>query len=522
MSAGGLWGLATRRASATPDAVVVVEPGGAVLTAAELVARAERVAAGLAEVGVARGTVVSWILPNRIDACILTVALARLGAVQNPIVPILREREVSFIVRQAGSALLIVPGQWRGFDYRAMAEGIAGVAGRPAVLDVWAGMPEGDPTMLEPAPDAGDECRWILYTSGTTAEPKGARHTDAHLEAAMEGMVQRLALGPDDRFAFIAPITHVGGIIQLMGALVTGCRLLAVEVFEIDEVVRFFREQGVTVGGLGTPTFTAYLAYQRAHPALAPLFPAIRAFASGGAPTPSALHTELREAMGGVGVVSGWGLTEAPMLTWNSVHDPDEILATTEGRPIPGVELVVVGPDGRHLAAGEEGELRAKGPQVMLGYVDATLDAEAFDEHGYLRTGDLGVMDAEGNVRITGRLKDVIIRNMENISALELETLLFSHPAVAEVAVIGIPDPVTGERACAVVVPDGAPPSLADLCDHLRAAGLSTRKLPERLVVVDALPRNAMGKVAKAELRAAVLATDADTGTREPRGAGRA
>jgi acyl-CoA synthetase (AMP-forming)/AMP-acid ligase II len=506
----GLWGLAVRRASVSADGVVVVEPGGAVLTAAELTTRAERVAAGLAARGVTRGTVVSWILPNRIDACVLTVALARLGAVQNPIVPILREREVSFIVRQVGASLLVVPGLWRGFDYRAMAEGIAADVPGVMVLDVSTGLPDGDPSALGPAPEPADECRWILYTSGTTAEPKGARHTDSHLGAAMDGMVERLGLGPDDAFALIAPITHVGGIIQLMGALTSGCRLLAVEVFDVDVVVRFFREHGVTVGGLGTPTFTAYLAYQRAHPELAPLFPAIRAFASGGAPTPPELHAELRASLGSVGVVSGWGLTEAPMLTWNSVDDADAILATTEGRPSPGVELVVVDPDGRHLGVGEEGELRAKGPQVMLGYVDAALDADAFDEQGYLRTGDLGVMDAEDNVRITGRLKDVIIRSMENISALELETLLFSHPAVAEVAVIGLPDPVTGERACAVVVPTGAPPHLEDLCDHLRAAGLSTRKLPERLVVVDALPRNAMGKVAKAELRTTVLATDPD------------
>lgn len=509
----GLWGLAARRASTSPDGIVVVEPGGAALTAAELVVRAERLAAGLVELGVARETVVSWILPNRIDACVLAVALSRLGAVQNPIVPILREREVRFIVEQAGASLLVVPGTWRGFDYLAMAETIASDAPDLAVLDVSAGLPEGDPGLLPPAPAGGDECRWILYTSGTTAEPKGARHTDANLEAAMAGMIERLALGPDDRFAFIAPITHVGGLIQLMGALATGCRLLAVEVFEVGEVVRFFREHGVTLGGLGTPTFTAYLAYQRAHPELAPLFPTIRAFASGGAPTPPALHAELRDELGSVGVVSGWGLTEAPMLTWNSVDDPDPILATTEGRPAPGVEVVVVGPDGRHLGPGEEGELRAKGPQMMLGYVDATLDADAFDEQGYFRTGDLGVMDADGNVRITGRLKDVIIRNMENISALELETLLFSHPAVAEVAVIGLPDPVTGERACAVVVPAEAPPTLADLCDHLREAGVSTRKFPERLVVLDALPRNAMGKVAKAELRAMVLGGGAESGS---------
>jgi non-ribosomal peptide synthetase component E (peptide arylation enzyme) len=152
---------------------------------------------------------------------------------------------------------------------------------------------------------------------------------------------------------------------------------------------------------------------------------------------------------------------------------------------------------------GEEGELRVRGPQLMKGYVDSSLDGEAFDKLGYFRSGDIGKFGPRGHLTITGRLKDIIIRNMENISATELENVLYTHPKIAHVAVIGIPDPKTGERVCAVVVPTRAddPPSLSELRQFLLVAGLSDRKSPEQIELVDDLPRNAMEKVQKAELR---------------------
>jgi non-ribosomal peptide synthetase component E (peptide arylation enzyme) len=157
----------------------------------------------------------------------------------------------------------------------------------------------------------------------------------------------------------------------------------------------------------------------------------------------------------------------------------------------------------REVGVGEEGELRLKGPQCFLGYVDGSLDADAFDADGWFRTGDRGRIDDEGNVTITGRIKDAIIRNAENISALEIEDVLATHPAVADVAVIGVPDPRTGERVCAVVVAQpGSDLTLDALAQHCHAKGLSRHKYPERLEVVEALPRNLTGKVLKNELRA--------------------
>jgi acyl-CoA synthetase (AMP-forming)/AMP-acid ligase II len=170
---------------------------------------------------------------------------------------------------------------------------------------------------------------------------------------------------------------------------------------------------------------------------------------------------------------------------------------------VQDTDLIAVTLEGKRAGIDEEGEIRVKGPMVMRGYLDSSLDADAFDDEGYLRTGDLGKLDASGNVSITGRVKDIIIRNMENISAKELEDILFTHPKVADVAVVGLPDPRTGERACAVVVPKDAsdPPTLSELCDHLLARDLMKQKLPEQVEIVDALPRNPTGKVLKFELR---------------------
>ncbi|GAA2019378.1 cyclohexanecarboxylate-CoA ligase [Catenulispora yoronensis] len=505
LDAPSLWDLIELRADADPGRELLVDSGGSRLTNGGFRDAALRTAAGLHALGVRPGTVVSWQLPTWTAGYVLMAALCRLGAVQNPIIPIYRDREVGFIVRQIAPELVITPSEFGGFDFAAM---IARLTGGTSTRHVAADrtLPEGDPATLPAYRAPGErELRWYFYSSGTTADPKGARHTDTAILAAARGMHTCLALTADDINGMAFPLTHIAGPIWLGASLMAGASNVLLDRFDPGAAVELFGREKVTLGGSGTPFHLAYLKAQREFARTRPgerAFPTFRLCNGGGAPRPATLHAQIRDEVGGLGVIAGWGLTEAPILTMSTVHDPQTALDDSEGRPMPGVELRVVTLDGRTAKPGEEGELRARAPQLMLGYVDAALDGEAFDEEGYFRTGDLGTVDEDGFVRITGRLKDIIIRKGENISAKEIEDLLFTHPHVADVAVIGLPDPERGERVCAVVVgAEGAAPlQFLEMVEFLRREGLMTQKLPEQLELLDLLPRNPTGKVIKRDL----------------------
>ena len=499
-----LWELVERRAQESPDALFLTDEGKRTMTFAEYRQAAEVAAAGLAAIGIGEDTPVTWQLPTWIESFVLVAGLSRLGAVQNPVMPIYRQREVGFVTKQTDARLLVVPTEFRGFDYKAMADEIASGTDNLDVLVADRQLPEGDPSTL-PAPPRTDDplpVRWRFYTSGTTADPKGAQHTDATIMASASAMAERLKMSSDDVHGFVFPFTHIGGAGLLMAALMAGLTHVIVEAFDPATVVDLFDREQATLAGAGTVFHQAYLAEARKR-APEKVLQNVRAWIGGGAPKPPQLHYDMKNEVGGVGIVSGYGLTEAPILTMASVDDADDKLANTEGQASPGVELKVVTIDGKVAGPGEEGEIRAKGPQVCLGYLDSSLDAEAFDEEGYFRTGDLGFVDAQGYVVITGRLKDVIIRKGENISAKEVEDLLYTHDKVADVAVIGLPDPSLGERCCAVVsLQDaGTPLEFKEMVDFLKDKGLMMQKIPEQLEIVETIPRNPSGKIVKHVLR---------------------
>jgi cyclohexanecarboxylate-CoA ligase len=502
-----LWGMIERRAQQTPDWLMAVDEHGDRLTFGQFHQAALRAAAGFHQLGVTEGTPVSWQLPNWLRSLVLVGALSRLGAVQNPLVPIYREREVGFIVGQTKAEVLVVPSVWRGFDYEAMAR--AAIRDLPTdtrVVVADGPLPDGDPSILpdhQPiTPDGTLPVRWIYYTSGSTSRPKGAMHTDGTLGAAAYFMVERVQMVPADRCALVFPFSHIGGANFMFSGLIAGCSYICVEAFDPVTTVEVLSREGVTLAGGATPIHAAYLAAQRRQPDV-PIFPHVRAYPGGAAPKPPGLHYDLVREVGGVGIVSGYGLTECPVLAMSDVTSPTEKLANSEGRPAPETSVTVVGLDGATCQANEEGEFRVQGPQLFVGYVDSSLDEAAFDEQGYFRTGDLGYLDEDGYVVITGRLKDVIVRKGENISAKEVEDLLYRHPKVAEVAVIGLPDPASGERCCAVVVLEEGVSQLTlrDVADFLRQEGLMNQKLPEQLELVTSLPKAPAGKVLKQELR---------------------
>jgi acyl-CoA synthetase (AMP-forming)/AMP-acid ligase II len=228
------------------------------------------------------------------------------------------------------------------------------------------------------------------------------------------------------------------------------------------------------------------------------VYKSIRAFPSGGSTKPPQLHDDLLATVpSSVGITSGYGMTEAPIVSQTDIGAPDSSKRAGEGTATPGVEFKVL----------DSGELVVKGPQVMRGYVDSSLDADAFTDDGWLRTGDMADFDEHGTVLITGRIKDIIVRKGENISAKEVEDVLYTHPGITDVAVLGVPDDDRGEMAVAFVVPAdaGDPPDLRAVIEHCRDAGLMTQKIPERLEIIDVMPRNPSGKVPKHELRARIV-----------------
>ncbi|MCU1350855.1 MAG: Cyclohex-ene-carboxylate:CoA ligase [Acidimicrobiales bacterium] len=501
--AATLWELVDRRAEATPDARLLIDEAGRVLTCADFRDRAARAAAGFAALGVGHGTRVTWQVPNRFEAIIASFALARLGAVQNPILHLYRHREVGYAIRATDAEMVLVPGEWNGFDYGAMVgELVADLPAPPQVVDIFAALPDGDPADLPPAPTDGNEVRWIYFTSGTTSDPKGVRHTDRTLITGANGLAVALDMAADDVGSIAFPFAHIAGPDYFGTMLIAGFPAVLIEAFAPVSAVAAFAANGVTMVGGSTAFYQMYLAEQRKDPGT-PILPDLRKMSGGGAPMPPEIYEEVARELG-VKICHGYGMTECPMICEGSPHDTDEQLANTVGRPVVGLEMRIVTDDGAVAGPGVDGEVRVKGPMVFQGYTDADATAAAFDDEGWFRTGDLGHLRPDGHLVLTGRLKDVIIRKGENISAKEIEDLLYAHPKVGDVAVIGLPDRERGERVCAVVERAEGQDDLTfdEMGQVLRDAGLMTQKIPEQLEVVDALPRNeTLRKVLKYQLR---------------------
>ncbi|THA29310.1 cyclohexanecarboxylate-CoA ligase [Streptomyces sp. A1277] len=501
-ASGTFWELVERRAALTPDRPFLLQDER-VLTFGALRRRAERVAAGLYAAGVRPGTVVAWQLPTRLETVLLSFALTRIGAVQSPVIPFYRDRETGFALRESRAEFFAVPGTWRGFDHTEMAARLAtGLDRPPRVFEAYGALPDGDPASLPAPPSDGAAVRWIYWTSGTTSDPKGVLHTDRSLIAAGSCLAHALRLSASDVGSIAFPFAHVGGPDYAVMLLLYGLPAVLFEHFTMPEALAGYRRHGVTVAGGSTAFYSMLLAAQRAAPG-APVVPTLRLLAGGGAPKPPELyHAVVREM--GVQLTHGYGMTEVPMITMGAPDDTVDHLAGTEGLPPPGMEIRITDAAGAVVPCGVDGEIRLRGEAVCRGYVDPRATAAAFDADGFLVTGDLGHLLPSGHLVLTGRLKDVIIRKGENISAKEIEDLLAAHPLVGDAAVIGLPDPERGERVCAVIEqpPGAARLSLAELTGHLRGAGLAVHKLPEQLEVVAELPRHgALRKVLKYRLR---------------------
>jgi cyclohexanecarboxylate-CoA ligase len=495
------WALLEDRVRLSPDHPMLLDEHDRSVTFQEFRDWAERVAAGLHQLGIAEGAVVSWQLPTRIETIVFSMALSRLGAVQNPVIALYREREVGALLRTTSARWFAVPGEWKGFDYARMAAALVGqLDQRCDVLDLSGPLPEGDRALLPAPPTDGHLIRWMYATSGTTSEPKAVRHTDASLIAGGIGIATSQRFTPDDIGTIPFPYAHIGGPDNLVMQLRLGFPALLMEAFVPAAAVELMRHHGVTTLGGSTAHYLALLQEQRRTPGV-PILPSMRVLVGGGAPKPPELLWQAKHELG-VRIHHGYGMTECPMIACCGPDDSDEELADTDGRPVVGCEVRILDDHDVAVTAGIDGEIVVRGPMLTVGYTDAAANAEAFLADGFFRTGDRGHLRESGHLVITGRTKELIIRKGENIAPREIEDVLTTHPSIGAVAVIGLPDAARGERICAVIElrPDAVAPTLADIRELCRVAGLMVQKTPEQIEIVDALPRNPTMKVLKREL----------------------
>ncbi|HEX6080087.1 MAG TPA: AMP-binding protein [Methylomirabilota bacterium] len=483
----------------------------------ELARAVDRAAHGLRAHGLERGGVLSCQLPNWNEAAVLFLAALRLGAIVNPIPPTYRASELRFMLGLLGSQVAVVPAQFRGFDHAGMLSAL-----RPAlpalrhVLVARGGGPEqtrplqalldepwerraGPESLPGTDPNAVHE---VVFTSGTTGEPKGVMHTQNTTLSLLHRAIERLELTDRDVMLMASTVGHQTGF--LFGYCLTvllGATTVWMDVWNVDEGARLIEAEGVTCS-MGATPFLRDLTYaeRRRDPR------SLRLFIAAGAPIPRALVRDARERLGCV-VSAGWGMTENGLCTCNGLRDPEEKIFDSDGVPLPGVELRVVDDAERDVGPGVEGDLLSRGCSHFVGYYERpAFTADAHTPDGWFRTGDRATRDRDGYVTITGRAKDIIIRGGENIPIVEVENLLYTHPKIAGVAIVAMPDPRLGERACAVVVPrEGQALTLAEIVAFLEGHELARQKFPERLELVSEFPTTPSGKVQKYRLRDLVI-----------------
>lgn len=525
--------------AAQPDAVAVVSvhADGRPTerhTYAELERLTRRCAAAFIELGVEPGDVVSMQLPNAWEFPAIVFGALRAGATVNPLVPIFRRRELLFILGRTESKALFVIDRYRGFDHAAMACELAESGELPALQHVVvvrstdAGVPVGavdfldgflasdaasdaaadDPALLaelERRRRKGDDLIEIQFTSGTTGEPKGVIHSFDTVYSGGRSIGEVYGLGAGDVCFMASTLAHQTGfgfgMLETMGR---GMKVVYQDAWQPEQALEVFVEEGVT-WTVGATTFVMDLVAAQQRSGLQ--VPAFRLFICGGAAIPPHVVHQTHEFLGAE-LVAVWGMTENMIVTTTRVGDPPELVADSDGTPVDYMEVRIVDEAGAEVPVGGVGALQVRGPSQALGYFKRPdIYAAASPGEGWFDTGDLARRRPDGGIRISGRTKDLIIRGGENIPVAEIENLLFTHPAVAEVAVVALPHDRLGEQACAVLtVREGAAaPTLAELTAFLGEAGMAKQFWPEHLAVVEAMPKTPSGKIQKFQLRAGLL-----------------
>jgi non-ribosomal peptide synthetase component E (peptide arylation enzyme) len=518
----GHWGSETfyailsARAAAHPDRIAIVDRGRRV-TYAELKTRVDRVAAGFAALGIGSGDVVTIQLPNWVEFAYVFFALERLGAVANQIGSDFRSREVDYILRFSESHAFVCPARFKSFDYVKMIGEL-----RPGLPDLKAvcvlgslsgGAMSGlvsldalaEDAAAVPPPAAGQGANDVMrmaFTSGTTGNPKGVIHSHNTTLSTCRALNADMGVSPDEVFLIYLPLGLNWGYLTLVQTVMAGARAVLLDQFSAHAALELIQRECVTY----IPTAPASIIAMLNDPELGRFdLSSLRVIITGGASCPIETIREFRARMHGH-LIELYGMLETGFHTYTRLDDDPEAVTGTVGTVSLGLGLRLIDESGRDVAAGAEGEIAALGPSVHLGYhKNPSANAELFTSDGWFRTGDLGQFDGAGNVKIVGRLKEMINRGGKKFFPREIEEILYTHPKILHAAIVGVPDSRLGERNCLCVIPrPGQTIALDEVVGYLKDS-VATYKLPETIEIFDELPFTPTGKIQRHVLVKRVL-----------------
>ncbi|MCO0599944.1 AMP-binding protein [Peribacillus butanolivorans] len=499
-----------------PDKIAIIDKKSR-FTYKELGKLVDRIALGLLNIGLGKGDVISFQLPNWNEFIILHYAVTRIGAISNPLIPIYRDREIGYMVEMAESKMIVVPDSFRGFYYPAMIERLSHKW--PSLEHIYVigdevpnGMKSFSSLLEEPWEERMDasildeiihdpnDVTEIIFTSGTTGSPKGVMHTHNTLCVSTNYWIDHLHLTSDDVLFMASTFAHQTGFgygVRLPTHF--GGTGVYQDVWNPNEFIEWIEKEKITFTAGATPFLQDMIQMEGIETYNLNSF---RVFVALGAPIPRQLVKEAAEKVR-FKILSGWGQTEDGLVTLTRLEDSVEKLTNTDGVPFPEMELKVVNFEGKICAPNEEGDLLARGPALFVGYLKRIDDTIAEHKDGWFITGDRAIMDEEGYIRISGRNKDIIIRGGENIPVAYVENVLYEHPDISSVQVIAVPDVRLQEKACACISvrPGKSLITMESLKKFLYEKGLAKQYWPEQLEIMDDFPRTPSGKIQKFRLR---------------------
>lgn len=509
---------AMEKLNKNPDDLALIEASNKIqsFTFRDIVQEAAEIASGLRLIGIKPGETISFQLPNWHEAVAINLAATSLGVRINPITPIYRGAELRFILEDASSVLIFLPDTFRSINYRKMIDELRGdlkslrhvfsVRGAAKGSGSYEWLREKGRSALPftPASITPETPKLLLYTSGTTGKAKGVIHTHESFTEGVISATEYWHISADDKMLIPSPVTHITGYsFGLELPFLTDAKVVLMDKWDPKLAVELIQKYNVTMSIGATPFLKELLEKAQS---LERKLPSLRIFACGGASVPAELILQTGKITEKCNSFRVYGSTELPLVTKGFYEESKKNLAATTDGKVVGYQVKIVGLDGEELERGRVGEIRARGPAMLVGYTNEDEFRKSIDKDGFFCTGDLGLLTEDDAIIVTGRLKDIIIRGGENLSPLEIETMLEQHPAVDESAVVAMPHPRLGEGVAAFirVKKDAELPTLTELAEFLNKSGLARQKFPERLEYVDDFPRTVSGKIRKDQLREAL------------------